>query len=81
LRSDRAISSSLSGRIGAEQHPDPARLIAAEQADRGPRRIVAIPAKDHPYVTSRTNLRPDVTVVKADRRSHLHNRVVVAVAD
>ena len=39
----------------AEQHPDPARLIAAEQADRGPRRIVAIPAKDHPNVTSRTS--------------------------
>ena len=45
----------LSGRLWAEQHPDPARLIAAEQADRGPQRIVAIPAKDHPTVTSRTN--------------------------
>jgi hypothetical protein len=45
----------LSGRLFAEQHPDPARLIAAERADRGPRRIVAIPAKDHPMVTSRTN--------------------------
>jgi hypothetical protein len=45
----------LSGRLWAEQHPDPARLIAAEQADRGPQRIVAIPAKDHPSVTSRTN--------------------------
>ena len=45
----------LSGRLWAEQHPDPARLIAAEQADRGPQRIVAIPAKDHPNVTSRTN--------------------------
>src|SRR5580693_4913804 len=45
----------LSGRLWAEQHADPATLIAAEQADRGPRRIVAIPAKDHPNVTSRTN--------------------------
>ena len=45
----------LSGRLWAEQHPDPARLIAAEQADRGPQRIIAIPAKDHPSVTSRTN--------------------------
>jgi Lantibiotic dehydratase, N terminus len=45
----------LSGRLWAEQHPDPARLVAAEQADRGPQRIVAIPAKDHPSVTSRTN--------------------------
>ena len=41
-------------RLWAEQHPDPARLIAAERADRGPRRVVAIPAKDHPSVTSRT---------------------------
>ena len=45
----------LSGRLWAEQHPDPARLIAAERADRGPQRIVAIPAKEHPSVTSRTN--------------------------
>ena len=45
----------LSGRLWAEQHPDPARLIAAEGADRGPQRIVTIPAKDHPGVTSRTN--------------------------
>jgi hypothetical protein len=34
--------------------PDPARLIAAEQADRGLERVVAIPGKDHPNVTSRT---------------------------
>ncbi|HEV2254370.1 MAG TPA: hypothetical protein VGS06_14345, partial [Streptosporangiaceae bacterium] len=45
----------LSGRFWVEQHPDPARLIAAEHADRGPRRIVTIPAKDQPNVTSRTN--------------------------
>ncbi len=43
----------LAARCFAEQHPDPARLIAAEQADRGPQRIVAIPAKDNPNVTSR----------------------------
>jgi hypothetical protein len=46
-------SNTLDGRLWAEQHPDPARLIAAEGADRGPRRIVAIPAKDHPNVNSR----------------------------
>ncbi len=43
----------LNQRLFVEQHPDPARLIAAEQADRGPRRIVPIPAKDLPTVTSR----------------------------
>ena len=48
-------SNTLAGRLWVEQHPDPARLIAAEQADRGPQRIVAIPAKDHPNVTSRTS--------------------------
>jgi hypothetical protein len=45
----------LASRCFVEQHPDPARLIAAERADRGPRRVVAIPAKDHPTVTSRTS--------------------------
>jgi len=50
-------SNTLDQRLFVEQHPDPARLIAAEQADRGgPRRIVAIPAKDHPSVTSRSGL-------------------------
>ena len=48
-------TNTLDQRLFAEQHPDPARLIAAEQADRGPRRIVFIPAKDHPNVTSRTS--------------------------
>ena len=48
-------SNTLGARSFAEQHPDPARLIAAERADRGPRRVVAIPAKDHPNVTSRTS--------------------------
>src|SRR4029077_16499643 len=43
----------LEGRLWAEQHPDPARLIAAEHADRGPQRIVLIQAKDNPNVTSR----------------------------
>jgi len=43
----------LNQRLFVEQHPDPARLIAAEQADRGPQRIVSILAKDHPDVTSR----------------------------
>jgi hypothetical protein len=48
-------SNTLDSRLFVEQHPDPARLIAAEQADHGPRRIVAIPAKDFPAVTSRTS--------------------------
>ncbi|HWN61459.1 MAG TPA: lantibiotic dehydratase [Streptosporangiaceae bacterium] len=48
-------TNTLDQRLFAGQHPDPARLIAAEQADRGPRRIVLIPAKDHPNVTSRTS--------------------------
>ena len=46
-------TNTLEGRLWAAQHPDPARLIAAEHADRGPRRIVLIQAKDHPNVTSR----------------------------
>jgi hypothetical protein len=45
----------LDSRLFVEQHPDPARLIAAEQADHGQRRIVAIAAKDLPAVTSRTS--------------------------
>jgi Lantibiotic dehydratase, N terminus len=44
----------LAGRLFVEQHPDPARLIAAERADRGPRRIVSIGTKDDTDVTSRT---------------------------
>jgi Lantibiotic dehydratase, N terminus len=48
-------SNTLEGRCFVEQHPDPARLIAAEQADRGPQRIVTIQPKDHPNVTSRTS--------------------------
>ncbi len=43
----------LDGQLFVEQHPDPDRLIAAEQADRGPRRVFSIQAKDHPAVTSR----------------------------
>ncbi len=48
----------LESRFFVEQHPDPARLIAAEQADRGPQRIVPIEAKDYPNVTSRTSPPP-----------------------
>jgi hypothetical protein len=48
-------TNTVSDRCSFQQHPDPARLIAAEQADRGPQRIVAIPAKDHPNLTSRTS--------------------------
>jgi hypothetical protein len=43
----------LENRALVEQHPDPARLIAADQADHGGRRIVPIPAKDYPNVGSR----------------------------
>jgi hypothetical protein len=45
----------LEGRLFVEQHPDPARLVAADQADHGARRIVAIAAKDYESVTSRTS--------------------------
>ncbi len=48
-------TNTLDQRLFVEQHPDPARLIAAERADRGPGRIVSIPAKDHPSVNSRTS--------------------------
>jgi hypothetical protein len=48
-------ANTLDQRLFVEQHPDPARLIAAERADRGPRRVVAIPAKDHPMMTSRAS--------------------------
>jgi Lantibiotic dehydratase, N terminus len=48
-------TNTLDQRLFAEQHPAPARLIAAEQADRGARRVVLSPAKDHPNVTSRTS--------------------------
>ncbi|MGD0068386.1 MAG: lantibiotic dehydratase, partial [Streptosporangiaceae bacterium] len=46
-------TNTLDGRLWVGQHPDPARLVAAEQADRGPERIVPIRAKDHPDMTSR----------------------------
>jgi hypothetical protein len=48
-------TNTVDGRHWVEQHPDPGRLIAAEQADRGPERIAFIQAKDHPLVTSRTS--------------------------
>jgi hypothetical protein len=51
-------ANTLGQRCFVEQHPDPARLIAAEQADHGSRRIVAIPPKDLPAVTSRTSPPP-----------------------
>jgi hypothetical protein len=51
-------NNTLDQRLFVGQHPDPARLIAADRADRGPRRIVAIEPKDHPTVTSRTNPPP-----------------------
>jgi hypothetical protein len=48
-------TNTIGQRLFVEQHPDPARLIAAEQADRGAGRIVLLHAKDHPNVTSRTS--------------------------
>jgi hypothetical protein len=48
-------TNTLDSRLFVEQHPDRARLVAAEQADCGPRRIVLIPEKDHPNVNSRTS--------------------------
>jgi hypothetical protein len=48
-------TNTLDGRCFVEQHPDPARLIAADQADHGARRIASIPAKDFHTVSSRTS--------------------------
>jgi hypothetical protein len=48
-------TNTLDSRLFVEQHPDPGRLIAAEQADRGPQRIALIQAKDHPNMNSRTS--------------------------
>jgi hypothetical protein len=43
----------LEARVFVEQHPDPARLLAAAGADHSGR-VVTIPRKDSPFVTSRT---------------------------
>ena len=43
----------LDSAVFAAEHPERARLVAAERADRGPNRVVYIEAKDHPRVTSR----------------------------
>jgi lantibiotic biosynthesis dehydratase-like protein len=48
-------TNTLDQRFFVEQHPDPARFVAAEQADCGPRRIVSIEPKDHPKITSRNS--------------------------
>ncbi|HXL94859.1 MAG TPA: lantibiotic dehydratase, partial [Streptosporangiaceae bacterium] len=45
----------LEARLFVEQHPDPARLLAADQADHGARRIRFIQPKDFPAATSRTS--------------------------
>ena len=55
-----AACNTLDGRLWVEQHPDPARVIAGDRADR-PQRIVLIVAKDHPNVNSRTSP-PSVTM-------------------
>ncbi len=43
----------LESRCFVEQHPDRARMLEAAAADHGGRRVIAIPAKDAPFVTSR----------------------------
>jgi hypothetical protein len=45
----------LESRCFVEQHADPARLLDAVTADHGGRRIVAVPPRDSPVVTSRVN--------------------------
>ena len=57
-------NNTLEGRFFLEQHPDPGRLIAAERADHGTRRVVLIPPKDSPLVTSRTS--PPSALLSAD---------------
>ncbi|MEY9933121.1 hypothetical protein ABH926_007774 [Catenulispora sp. GP43] len=44
---------SLESRSYVEQHPDPARLLAASEADHGDRRILCAPPKTSRLVTSR----------------------------
>jgi hypothetical protein len=48
-------ANTLESRCFVEQHPDPARLLHAAMADHGGRRMIAIPAKGSPFVTSRLN--------------------------
>lgn len=48
-------TNTLESRCLVEQHPDPARLLAAVTADHRRGRIVAIPARDLPVVTSRVS--------------------------
>jgi len=48
-------ANTLESRALVEQHPDPARLLAAATADHGGRRIIAIPDKASPFVTSRVS--------------------------
>ncbi len=58
-------NNTLEGRCFAEQHPDPATLIAAEGADHNARRVAVIPAKDAQVVTSRTS--PPSVLLPADQ--------------
>ncbi|MFE6049786.1 lantibiotic dehydratase [Kitasatospora sp. NPDC056446] len=43
----------LESRVFVEQHPEPARLRAADAADHAGRRVYLVPPKDWPTVTSR----------------------------
>jgi hypothetical protein len=45
----------LENRCFVEQHPDPARMLQAAATDHGERRVIAIPPRDSPFVTSRLN--------------------------
>ena len=46
-------TNSLESRVFVAQHPDPARLLAAAEADHLDRRVYAIPKRNSPLVTSR----------------------------
>ena len=48
-------TNTLESRCFVEQHPDPGRLLQAATADHGRQRVVAVPQKDQPFVTSRLN--------------------------
>lgn len=49
-----AATNTLESRPFVEQHPDPARLLRAAEADYRGRRIYSVPTKEWPQVNSRT---------------------------
>lgn len=73
-------------RVFVEQHDDPSRLLAADVADHGNRRIYLIPPKDWPSVTSRLSppsalLSPEYTYWSLRLESAEAPGPVVALAD